>query len=225
MPSLLCGLMSHQVVLSHFVHLNGISPKWILSWVSNLKISSNLKLRSSCTLFALEWLLSCVGPLMFLQVPSYWEALVALSAFKRLLSFVGPLMLLQVASYWEALVVLSHFEHLKGFSPVWVLSLRAFERLLPCMGPLMLLQGTWCWKHLSHFAPLPHLNLSWVDPLMGFQVTWCKEALVTLCALEWLFSHVGSLMFLQVGSYWAALVALWSFINHPLWVLSFLYCL
>ena len=122
MPSLLCGLMSHQVVLSHFVHLNGISPKWILSWVSNLKISSNLKLRSSCTLFALEWLLSCVGPLMFLQVASYWEALVALWAFKRLLSFVGPLMLLQVASYWEALVVLSHFEHLKGFSPVWVLS-------------------------------------------------------------------------------------------------------
>ena len=153
MPSLLCGLMSHQVVLSHFVHLNGISPKWILSWVSNLKISSNLKLRSSCTLFALKWLLSCAGPLMFLQVPSYWEALVALSAFKRLLSFVGPLMLLQVASYWEALVVLSHFDHLKGFSPVWVLS-------------LMLPQGTWCWKDLSLFA---HLNcippvwiLSWV---------------------------------------------------------------
>ena len=43
------SLMSHQVVLSHFVHLNGISPKWILSWVSNLKISSNLKLSTFCT--------------------------------------------------------------------------------------------------------------------------------------------------------------------------------
>ena len=122
-----------------------------------------------------------------------------------------------------------------GFQVTWckeevrfreaLVTLRAFERFLPCVGPLMLLQGTWCWKHLSHFAPLPHLNLSWVDPLMGFQVTWCKEALVTLCALEWLFSHVGSLMFLQVASYWATLVALWSFKNHPVWVLSFLYCL
>ena len=154
MPSLLCGLMSHQVVLSHFVHLNGISPKWILSWVSNLK------LRSSCTLFAIEWLLSCVGSLMFLQVASYWEALVALWAFKRLLSFVGPLMLLQVASYWEALVVLSHFEHLKGLSPVWILMLKR---------------------------------------------------IVTLCLPEWNLSSVGPLMFLQVASYWEALVALLAF--------------
>ena len=106
-----------------------------------------------------------------------------------------------------------------------LVALWTFERLLPCVGSLMLLQGTWCWKHLLHFAPLPHLNLSWVDPLMGFQVTWCKEALVTLCALEWLFSHVCSLMFLQVASYWAVLVALWSFKNHPVWVLSFLYYL
>ena len=60
-------------------------------------------------------------------------------------------------------------------------------------------------KHLSHFV---HLNLSWVDPLMGFQVTWCWEALVTLSALEWLlpwwFPHVPS------SGYWEALGTLWA---------------
>ena len=49
---------------------------------------------------------------------------------------------------------------------------------------LVCLQVTWCWEAPVTLCAL-EWNLSWVDPLMGFQVTWCWEALVTLCALEW----------------------------------------
>ena len=65
---------------------------------------------------------------------------------------------------------------------------------------LLRLQVTWCWEALATLCALIW-NLSWVNPLLGFQVAWCWEALVTLCALEWLLSCVGPLMFLQVPSY------------------------
>ena len=90
---------------------------------------------------------------------------------------VGSLTFLKVTSSWETLVT------------NWTC-----KSLLFCVGPLSCsLKDLDLEKHLSHFA---HLNLSWVDPLMGFQVTWCWEALVTLSALEWLlpwwFPHVPS---------------------------------
>ena len=113
-----------------------------------------------------------------------------LSIYERLLSFVGPLMLLQVASYWEALVVLSHFEHLKGFSPVWVLSYsfkeHDLEKLLlhfVCLNgisPVCVLSCSFKWpaieKLLSHFEHLKGFSPVWVLHVQ-------RDALVTLIAL------------------------------------------
>ena len=49
-----------------------------------------------------------------------------------------------------------------------------------------------------------HTLCTWMASLMCVfiyvQVTWCWEALVPLCAIEWLLPNVGHVMFLQVAS-------------------------
>ena len=135
---------------------------------------------------ALEWLLSHVSPLIFLQVGSYWETLVTLWAVKRLLFCVGPFMLLQGTWSWKTFVTLfaleclfssvspsnlmvSHFVHLNGISPVWVpicsfkwpaieklLAHRALKKLLFYVGPLMFLQVA-CLRECL-ILQLKHLN-------------------------------------------------------------------
>ena len=91
-PFLLCGLMCHQ-------------ETW--SW------------EGLVTLYALKWLLSRVGPLMFLQVTSYLEALFN---FEHLKGFSFMWVLSKFYKWSDFKRLLSHFEHLKSFSPVWVLS-------------------------------------------------------------------------------------------------------
>ena len=126
--------------------------------------------------FAL-WLLSWVNPLKRLSSNLMLRNSCHNFALEWLLFRVGSLTFLKVTSSWETLVT------------NWTC-----KSLLFCVGPLSCsFKDLDLEKHLSHFA---HLNLSWVDPLMGFQVTWCWEALVTLSALEWLlpwwFPHVPS---------------------------------
>ena len=87
-------------------------------------------------LCALEWLLSHVGPLMFLQVASYWEDLVILWAFKRLLSRVG---LVPRWVCWEALVTLCALE--------WLFS--CLGPHVPSSGQLIRLISCSIWKSLS----------------------------------------------------------------------------
>ena len=71
-------------------------------------------------------------------------------------------------------------------SLVWVLSSHAPSRNLIL-------------KKLCHtlFCAIKWLP-SWVDPIMGFQVTWYWEALVKISALEWLPYRVGPFMFLKL---------------------------
>ena len=80
---------------------------------------------------------------------------------------------------------MSHFMHLNGFSLVWVLS---------CSFKELDLKTLFTFVHLNGFSPLCGSTC--------YQVTSCLEALFTLCALEWLLSRVGPLMFLQVASYY-----------------------
>ena len=77
-----------EKLLSQFLHLNGFSPVCVLScsfkwpvigfspvWVWSHGEYVDIALVTIC---ALEWLLSCVVPLMFFQVASYLEDLVIL---------------------------------------------------------------------------------------------------------------------------------------------------
>ena len=103
--------------------------------------------------------------------------------------FSSALVLLCVYSIvfkaFECEKLLSHFEHWQGFSPVCVHScvFKAFE----------------CGNLLST------LNLWMVSRLCGsshVSCIWSWEALVTLWALKWFLSCVGSLMCLQVAWIW-----------------------
>ena len=62
---------------------------------------------------------SLVGPLIFLQVASYLEALFN---FENLKGFSLMWVLSKFYKWSDFKRLLSHFEHLKSFSPVWVLS-------------------------------------------------------------------------------------------------------
>ena len=159
MASLLCGLMCYQV-----------------TWCWEALV----------TLYALKWLFSRVGPLIFLQVASYSEPLVTLWAFERLLSCVGPLILLQRTWLWEALVTLCLLEwHLSSVCPImfpqvasnWeaLVALWAFKRLFSCVGP-----------PCAERWPCH---------------TFCTLMAILPCG----FPHI---MYLQVASYWEAWVTL-----------------
>ena len=213
-----------EKLLSQLVHLNDFSAIWVLScsfkWPVIEKILSYFKQKrllshvglvpwwvcwaTLVTICALEWLLSRVGPFMFLQVASHWEALVilwakkaslpcgsgpvlsiwealdAICAFEWLLSRVGPFMFLQVASYWEDLVIqpcmgyllsrwvfkqidverhLSHSVHLNGFSPVWVLS---------CSFKWSVIEKIFSYiDHLKGFSPMWVLSCSFKELDLG----------------------------------------------------------
>ena len=99
---ILCGTSHNSItglILRSSCHTSSIAKVSLLCWSSHAP-STNLILRSSCFHCVRLSGISCMGPLMFLQVACYWEALVALWAFKRLLSCVGPLMLLQGTWSW-----------------------------------------------------------------------------------------------------------------------------
>ena len=84
---ILCGTSHNSIsglILRSSCHTSTI-PK-----ASSHAPSKNLILRSFCLHFVRLSGISCMGPLMFLQVACYWEAFIALWAFKRLLSCVGP---------------------------------------------------------------------------------------------------------------------------------------
>ena len=153
----LCGLMCYQVI-------------WCLE--------------ALVTLCALEWLLSCVGPLMFLQVPSY--------------SLSGPILRssCQISSISKAYLLCgSSNAPSRTWSWKTLVTLCAHEWLFSRVGPLIFLQVA------SYSEPLVTLwaferLLSCVGPLILVQRTWSWEALVTLYLLEWHLSSVGPLMFL-----------------------------
>ena len=87
-------------------------------------------------IFALEWLLSWVDPLMVFQISWCWAALVTVCAFEWLLS---PLLVLSCSFKWPVIEkILLYIEHLKGFSLMWVLSCSFKELNIE--------------KHLSHFV-------------------------------------------------------------------------
>ena len=123
MVSLLCGLMCYQVTwcwealvytTQHFMHLNGFSHVWVLSypfkWPAIKKLLSHFQHLKG---FSPVWVLSY----------SFKEH----DLEKLLLHFVclngiSPVCVLSCSLKWPAIEkLLSHFEHLKGFSPVWVL--------------------------------------------------------------------------------------------------------
>ena len=140
---LLCGLMCHQVT-------------WC--W------------EGLVTLYALKWLLSCVGPLiMFLQVASYLEALFN---FEHLKGFSLMWVLSKFYKWSDFKKLLSHFEHLKScFSPVWVLSCSFKE--LDLKNPFHFCAPEWLlssvWSHVLSsnfmFRSSCHTMCTWMASL------------------------------------------------------------
>ena len=110
-------------------HLTLCALEWILSSVWFHVLSSNLMFRSSCDTLC-TWMASllCVGPLMFLQVPSY--------------SLSGPILRssCQILSISKAsLLCGSSNAPSRTWSWKTLVTLCAHEWLLSCVGPLMFL--------------------------------------------------------------------------------------
>ena len=126
-----------------------------------------------------------------------------------------------MSKYVEKL--LSHFVHFDGSSPLWVLSsffkwpgiekILSYKKHLKGFSPVRILSCS-SWKNF--LKNTCHFLCTWMASLLSgsSQVTWCWGTLVTLCALKWLPSCVGPLIFLQVARYWEDLVTHWAFERH-----------
>ena len=155
-----------------------------------------------------------MGPLMFLQVASCWEAIVTLWAFKRLQSCVSPLMLLQGTWSWRPL---SHFVHLNSFSPVWP-HLSSSNLILRSSCPTLC---TWMASPPCESSHVPSSGLllrSYCHTLSIFK--GFKPVLVLSCSFKgldlentchtlctWMASHLCGLICLQVtciSTLWAS---------------------
>ena len=164
---------------------------WFTEALVTFVPSRNLILKTLVTLCAIEWNLSRVDPLMGFQVTWCWEALVTVCALEWLLSHVSYLMFLQVASYWKALVTLWAVKRLYlcgSFHATWSWKIFVTLCALKWLHSCVVLCVSKLLDEEKLLSLIVHLNgiveYSWVDPLMGFQVTWCWEAIVTFVHLN-----------------------------------------
>ena len=186
MVSLWCGI--GHVCLSGLILRSSCHTLKI--WKASLLYGSS-HVSSSCLLVRMSSYTSSiwhVGPLMLHQGTWSWTTIVTL---EWLLSSVDPLMFLQVASYWEALVTHWAFERLPHAPSTWSCKTLMCTWMASLLYGLVCLQVTWCWGALVTHCAL-EWNLSLVDPLVGFQVNRCWEVLGALEWLFSLFLQVAS---------------------------------
>ena len=140
MASLLCGSThwsssAEEESWSHFVHLNGFSPIWIVDplWIM---------------------FISCVGPLMDLQTPFHWEILITHG------KILGTENLLSHCEHWNGCISMSAIFSIweykyrnNNWSYYWHFTLKFF---LSYQTPLLYLTLDWrrlefCWR-TNNFA-------------------------------------------------------------------------